>query len=256
MTNLPSSAPATDSLLCSPKAQAADGAPAETPAHKGPGTAGALSAPVLKNSEDVASAGSPEARGVIPVGQEPKRLYDLEEDRGAQGGKREGRQVSPRRAAMGAATDTDRSRHDKDIINITASTIRNPSGFYKYKNALQEKQVFITETLRSLRRAESHVWLAIHNCQGEKGARISQARIMELAGIKSRKNVSTAVRSLQARGLLEVVFRGKYRPNGNGNHGLASIYRVYPRPEQRIIEAAQQKKERRVTKKTVTKKPR
>ena len=254
MTNLPSSAPAPDSLLRSPKAQAADGAPAETPAHKGPGTAGASS--LIENSEDVASAGSLGPRGVIPVGQEPKRLYDPEEDRGAQGGKRGGRQVSPRRAARGAATDTARSRHDKDINNITANTIRNPRGFYQYKNALQEKQVFITETLRSLRRAESHVWLAIHNCQGDKGARISQARIMELAGIKSRKNVSTAVQILQARGLLEVLVKGKYRPNGNGNHGLASVYRVYPRPERRIIEAVQQKKERRATKKTVKKKPR
>jgi len=134
--------------------------------------------------------------------------------------------------------------------------IRNPSGFYRYKNALEEKKIFIIETLRSLRRAESHVWLAIHNCQGPKGALISQARIMELAGIKSRKNVSTAIQSLHARGLLEVVFKGKYRPNGNGNHGLASIYRVYPRPEQRIIEAVQQKKKRRATIKTVKKKPR
>ena len=252
MTNLPSSAPAPDSLLRSPKAQAADGAPAETPAHKGPGTAGASS--LIENSIDVASSGSCGARGVIPVGQEPKRLYDLEADRGAQ--RMGGREVASNRAARGAATDTDRSRRDKDINNITLSTIRNPRGFYQYKNALQEKQVFITETLRSLRRAESHVWLAIHNCQGDKGARISQARIMELAGIKSRKNVSTAVQSLHARGLLEVLVRGKYRPNGSGNHGLASIYRVYPRPEQRIIEAAQQKKQSRATKKTVKKKPR
>ena len=254
MTNLPSSAPAPDSLLRSHKAQAADGAPAETPAHKGPGTAGASSALVLMNSEEVASAGSSGPRGIIPVGQEPKRLYNVGEDRGAQ--RMGGRQVASNRAARGAAIDTARSRRDKDINNITPSTIRNPSGFYKYKNALQEKQVFITETLRSLRRAESHVWLAIHNCQGPNGARISQARIMELAGIKSRKNVSTAVQSLQARGLLEVLVRGKYRPNGSGNHGLASIYRVYPRPEQRIIEAAQQKKQSRATKKTVKKKPR
>jgi hypothetical protein len=252
MTNLPSSLAAPDSLLCSPKAHAADGAPAETPAHKGPGTAAAPS--LLENSKDVASAGSCGARGIIPVGQEPKRLYNVGEDRGAQ--RMGGREVASNRAARGAATDTDRSRRHKDINRTPPSEIRNPSGFYKYKNALHEKQVFVTETLRSLRRAESHVWLAIHNCQGPNGARISQARIMELAGIMSRKNVSAAVRSLQARGLLEVLVRGKYRPNGNGNHGLASVYRVHPRPEQRIIEAAQQKKQSRATKKTVKKKPR
>ena len=127
MTNLPSSASATDSLLCSPKAQAAYGAPAETPDHKGPGTAGALSALVLKNSEDVASAGSPGPRGVIPVGQEPKRLYNVGEDRGAE--RMEGRQVASSEAARGAAIDTDRSRRDKDINNIMPSEIRNPSGF-------------------------------------------------------------------------------------------------------------------------------
>jgi len=162
----------------------------------------------------------------------------------------------PHSVAKLNATDPDRLQHDKDINNITASTIRNPSGFYQYKNALREKQVFVTDTLRFLRRAESHVWLAIHNCQGAKGARISQAKIMELAGIKSRKNVSAAVQSLHAQGLLEVLVKGQYRPNGNGNHGLSSVYRVYPRPEQRIIEAVQQKKERGVTKKTVKKKPR
>ena len=252
MINQLFSAAAKDSLLCSPKAkaQAADGAPAETPARKGPGTARAPS--TLKNSEDVASTGSSGPRGIIPVGQEPTRLYDLEEDGGAQ----KGRQVSPRRAAGGTTTDPDQCRNDKDINNITPSTIRNPRGFYRYKNALKEKRVFVMETLRSLRRAESHVWFAIHNCQDVNGARISQTRIMEITGIKSRKNVSVAVRSLQARGLLEVRVRGKYRPNGNGNHGLASIYCVYPRPEQRIIEAAEQKKESRATKKPVKKKPR
>ena len=250
MTNLPFSELATESLLDSPKAQAADGAPAETPASKGRGEAGAQPEPLLKNSAGLASAGSLGPCGIIPVGQEPKRLYDVEDSHSAQ----RGGQVSPRRGAGGAATDPRRSQ--RDIDNKTRGQIRNPSGLHQYRSALQEKQVFVLETLRRLRRAEANVWLAIHSCQGATGARISQARIMAIAGIRSRKNVSEAVRSLQARGLLEVLFKGKYRPNGSGNHGLASIYCVYPRPEPRVVELMQQTKEKRAAKNLARKKPR
>ena len=119
--------------------------------------------------------------------------------------------------------------------------IRDPSAFYAYKNHLDELRVFREETMRTLhRRAEVCVWLAIHGCQHEGAARISQQRIAEVAGIKGRRHVGEAIESLCRKGLLEVLFQGRYRPNGGDEHGLASVYRAYPRPEPRLLRLVQQ----------------
>jgi hypothetical protein len=113
--------------------------------------------------------------------------------------------------------------------------IQNPEGFFKYRNRLQEQSIFTTETLKGLRRAEIAVWLAIHNCQVQGRARIGYARLMEITGL-SKRHVGEAIRGLKSKGLIEVLFKGKYRPNGGDEHGLASIYRAYPRPEPRLVE--------------------
>jgi len=113
--------------------------------------------------------------------------------------------------------------------------IKDPSRFFAYKNRLHELSVFTMETLKNLRRAEIAVWLAIHNCQAQGSARIGYTRIMEISGL-SRRHVGQAIKDLRRKGLLEVVFTGKYRPNGGDEHGLASIYRVYPRPEPRLLD--------------------
>jgi hypothetical protein len=113
--------------------------------------------------------------------------------------------------------------------------IRNRHGFTQFKKAMQEIRAFRRETMRHLRRAEICVWQAIHECQGIDGAQVSQATIMKFTGIRSRRHVGEAIEDLADKGLLEVIVQGRYRPDGKGDHGLASIYRVYPRPEPRLV---------------------
>ena len=170
--------------------------------------------------------------GVIPVGQEPPRrptsdgagAMPQKVSRG-RGGYRGGGQ------ATGKAPDLDR---------INQPPIRDPDAFYAYKNRLDEVRIFREETMRHLRRrAEICVWLAIHGCQHDGAAQISQKRIAELAGIKGKRHVVDAVRGLRDRGLLEVLSQGRYRPNGADEYGLSSVYRVYPRSEPRLLKAAE-----------------
>ena len=105
--------------------------------------------------------------GVIPVGQEPPRrptsdgagAMPQKVSRG-RGGYRGGGQ------ATGKAPDLDR---------INQPPIRDPDAFYAYKNRLDEVRIFREETMRHLRRrAEICVWLAIHGCQHDGAAQISQ----------------------------------------------------------------------------------
>ena len=163
---------------------------------------------------------------IIPVGMEPERL-----DGPLKAGN--SRQSQPQPDAADGA-------HGLAISNKSrCPPIHNPDGFYKYKNALEETRVFRELTMRTLRRAEINVWLAIHGCQHRGRAQIGQKRIAELAGIKGKRHVVDAIRGLRKKGLLEVIVKGRYRPNGVEEHGLASIYRVYPRPEPRLVELAQ-----------------
>ena len=161
-------------------------------------------------------SGPPGEVRIIPVGQEPRRQDNREEgvpdvlNRGGEQPKDEGLRHSGGKQA----------KRPRDGI-------RDPEGFYRYLTALQETQIFREQTMRHLRRSEVCVWLAIHGCQGKRGAQISHDRLAELTGT-SRKHVGVAIRGLNRRGLLEVLVKGRFRPNSNGEKGLASVYRVYP----------------------------
>jgi hypothetical protein len=165
--------------------------------------------------------------GIIPVGQEPPRQPTVGDG-------------SVRASAAGAPAGNRRgaSRRAADKNKRIRADIRNPDGFYKYKNRLDEFRVFRAETMRTLRRAELAVWLAIFGCQHHGSAQIGQRKICEITGIKKRDHVSKAVKSLRQKGLLEVVLQGRYRPNGAEEHGLSSVYRVYPRAEPRLLKKA------------------
>jgi hypothetical protein len=167
---------------------------------------------------------------VIPVGQEPpRRVIEDATSKDADGLLNSTRPTGNGEQATKRGTTSRPGRKRSGPLEI-----QNPPGFFAYKNRLQEQSIFTTETLKSLRRAEIAVWLAIHNCQVRGSARIGYARIMEISGL-SKRHVGEAIRDLESRGLLEVLFKGKYRPNGGAEHGLASIYRVYPRPEPRLL---------------------
>ncbi len=162
---------------------------------------------------------------IIPVGREPERADGPNESRAL-------RESHTHKDGAGGT-------HERAISDKSSRTpIRNPERFYKYKNALEESRVFRELTMRTLRRAEINVWLAIHGCQHLGRAQIGQKRIAELAGIKGKRHVVDAIRCLRKKGLLEVIVKGRYRPNGAEEHGLASVYRVYPRPEPRLLEKA------------------
>ncbi|MFM8494214.1 MAG: hypothetical protein ACKOEM_01635, partial [Planctomycetia bacterium] len=163
--------------------------------------------------------------GVIPVGQEPPRQPRAE----GEGAKA----AVGARPAGGDPEGGEKTGRGRRKGGVSLPAIRNPDGFYKYKNRLDEIRVFRRETMRHLRRAEICVWEAIHNCQHDSAAQISQKRIAELAGIKGKRHVVDTIKSLRARGLLEVLAQGRYRPGGADGHGLSSVYRVYPRPEPR-----------------------
>lgn len=172
------------------------------------------------------SAASPPAGPprVIPVGREPPRqpLVDHGNQQAATTGHKQ------------AASQPGRTPRDKD--RKTRPLLRNPEGFYKYKNRLDEIRVFREETMRHLRRAELSVWLAIHGCQHRGSAQISQARIAEIAGVR-RQHVGKAVKNLCEKGLLKVLVTGRYKPNGTEGHGLSSVYRAYPRPEPWLLKS-------------------
>jgi hypothetical protein len=177
-----------------------------------------------------ASAPAP-AVGVIPVGGEPPRQPRAEGDGG--------QTVLPELPVQGAAEGRRAGGKRRDKNGNTRPALRNPDGFYKYKNRLEELRVFRCETMRHLRRrAEITVWLAIHGCQHDGAAQISQRRISELAGIKNKRHVVEVIKGLRRKGLLEVLAQGRYRPNGAEEHGLSSVYRVYPRPESRLLNSA------------------
>jgi hypothetical protein len=162
---------------------------------------------------------------VIPVGQEPRRQS-----------RREDGNIAAPRAGRRTGRSQAKEQAGGDSNSKALPPLRNPDGFYAYKNRLDEIRVFRKETMRTLkRRAELAVWLAIHGCQHDGRAQISQKTVAKIAGIQSRRHVGDAIRGLQEKGLLEVIVQGRYRPNGADDHGLSSLYRVYPRPEPRLL---------------------
>lgn len=169
------------------------------------------------------------AVSIIPVGQEPDRQVE-------HGG--DGRRELPESEGTGGGPSPNAASDRKVVAKKrgpSGSGGKNPGRFYRGRSRQDEVRIFTQETMHMLRRAEITVWLAIHNCQVDGAARISRTRIAQLAGT-SERHVSLAVKSLAQRGLLEVLFKGRYQPNGSSGHGLAAIYRVYPRPEPRLLE--------------------
>lgn len=168
------------------------------------------------------SASPRETAGIIPVGEEPRRQAMQP---------RQHEELGYLRKSHGTNTG---EQAGCEPNAASRSRVRNRPGLTQFRNAMQEIRAFRRETMRHLRRAEICVWQAIHECHGIDGAQVSQETLMEFTGIKSRRHVGEAVQDLADKGLLEVLVQGRYRPNGNGDQGLASIYRVYPRPEQRL----------------------
>jgi len=167
---------------------------------------------------------------IIPVGEEPRLREDTHyapTDDNSEGG-----QGLP--GSQGSRKDNNSPRRP----------IRKPEAFYACRNQLIEQGIFRRETMRFLRRAEICVWQAIHGCQGKEGARIGQQRIAELAGITGKRHVGEAIKALCDKGLLEVLSKGRYRPNGADGFGLASRYRAYPRPESRLARIPLEKPKR------------
>ncbi len=168
---------------------------------------------------------------IIPVGHEPRR----HPSRGV-GEHREAaaRKIAPAEAVLKPDPRAKGSRN-----------LRNPKKFFGLKDRMNKLRIFTVETMGTLRRSEIRVWLTVFNCEFDGQAQIGYSRLCEVTKL-SRKHVGTAVASLEAKGLLEVVVRGRYRPSrggsvsghtqadGNANSrvsdaGLASIYRIHPR---------------------------
>lgn len=172
----------------------------------------------LPPSAESLPAGPPR---VIPVGYEPpKRALSSSETSRTPAGQQH------------ATRSLGQPPPDKD--RRIRPPLRDPEGFYNYKNRLDKIRVFREETMRDLRRAEIAVWLAIDGCEFDGASQISQQRIAEIAGVR-RQHVGKAIKSLCKMGLLEVLVKGRYKPNGAEGHGLSSVYRAYPRPEPRFL---------------------
>lgn len=159
---------------------------------------------------------------IIPVGQEPPSQPSAADQSASEPGEMNASGLVAAVSVGAALGGRSGSR---------AKKVRNPEGLKQYKSALEEKQVFVQVTMRNLKRAEIAVWFAIHGCKGRDTARISVARIKEIAGIKGQRHVTGAIQSLVQRGLLEVVSRGGFRPNGYGGAGVTNVYRIYPTAE-------------------------
>lgn len=164
---------------------------------------------------------------IIPVGKEPRLRKDTNQHPTSDA-ETAGLNAGDMKEGM------PRSRGPRKDSNGQRNPIRNPDAFHGCRKQLTEQQIFRRETMRHLRRAEICVWQSIHGCQGKDGALISQQRIAELSGIEGKRHVREAIKDLCDKGLLEVLVKGRYRPNGTSDYGLASRYRAYPRPEPRL----------------------
>ncbi|GIW97050.1 MAG: hypothetical protein KatS3mg111_0383 [Pirellulaceae bacterium] len=98
---------------------------------------------------------------------------------------------------------------------------RNPKGTRTKRKAAGRFGVlneFVDCSMDGLTRAEIAVWLVLYRDVRDGVASTSQSDIARRAGI-SRKSVGKAIRKLEGRGLLQVVYRG-------GFHRGISKYRV------------------------------
>lgn len=170
----------------------------------------------------------PVQAGIIPVGHEPRRHPCPSQHTAA------GREIAKSDEGFKPAP---RAKG--------AGNLRNPKKFFGLKDRFNALRIITMETMGTLRKSEIQVWLAIFNCEFKGLAQIGYSRLCEVTKL-SRRHVGKAVASLESKGLLEVVVRGRYRPSRNAaggggragsgagegrssEAGLASIYRVFPR---------------------------
>lgn len=170
---------------------------------------------------------------IIPVGQEPRRQCRVStsavdaEDNTVIGSPAKSHQ-EPAASVGKFKTRSYRSgRSAKSLLKDRANTLR----------------VFTVETMGDLTKAEIRVWLAIFNCEFGGRAEIGYSRLRKITKL-SRRHVGKAVKSLQRRGLLEVVLRGRFQPprkhqptientpqaKGTVCLGQPSVYRIYASP--------------------------
>jgi hypothetical protein len=189
-------------------------------------------------SKDVSPA--PAQPDIIPVGQEPRR-----HPCSGGGDHREaaGRKIASPDGVLKPGLRAKGSRN-----------LRNPKKFFGLKDRMDTLRIFTLESMGTLRKSEIQVWLAIFNCEFNGLAQIGYSRLCEVTKL-SRRHVGKAVASLESKGLLKVVVRGRYRPSRNeavgggrpgsgagdsrpSEAGLASTYRVHPRPNGHAKQAA------------------
>jgi len=180
--------------------------------------------------KDVSPAPAPPE--IIPVGHEPRRHPC---PGGGDHREAAGRKIAPPDGVLKP------DRRAKGSRNL-----RNPKKFFGLKDRMDTLRIFTLESMGTLRKSEIQVWLAIFNCEFNGLAQIGYSRLCEVTKL-SRRHVGKAVASLESKGLLVVVVRGRYRSSrseavgggkpGSGaadsrssEAGLASIYRVHPRP--------------------------
>jgi hypothetical protein len=196
-------------------------------------------------SKDVSPA--PVQPEIIPVGHEPRRHPC---PGGGDHREAAGRKIAP---PDGVLKPDPRAKGSRDL--------RNPKKFFGLKDRLDTLRIFTLESMGTLRKSEIQVWLAIFNCEFNGLAQIGYSRLCEVTKL-SRRHVGKAVASLESNDLLEVVVRGRYRPSrseavgggkpGSGaadsrssEAGLASTYRVQPRPHGHAKQAAANRPRRR-----------
>ncbi len=101
----------------------------------------------------------------------------------------------------------------------------SPSGKPKHKTTGKRFEVlnsFVDETLSTLCRGDVVVWLILYRDTRDGTARTAQSDLARRSGLSVR-GVAKALRRLEKRGLLKVVYRGGL------NRGM-SRYRVLPLP--------------------------
>lgn len=111
----------------------------------------------------------------------------------------------------------------KERLPIESAPAKPKTTRKRTANRFATLNQFIDETLATLCRGDIAVWLILYRDTRNGTARTSQADIARRSGLSVR-GVAKAMRRLEKRGLLRVVYRG-------GLNRGASRYRVLPLPD-------------------------
>ncbi len=104
-----------------------------------------------------------------------------------------------------AGTDT-RGVPNAGVVSPT-KTSTGSSATPKKQGRFEKLNSFVDVTLKNLTMAESKVWLILYRDERDGIVQTSQVSIAKRAGL-SERSVTTAVRLLQKRGLLHVLYQG------------------------------------------------